>query len=51
MKGDKNQRSRILKTGFNETAPCTKWGCPDLNRGLRLPKPVGYQATPQPLNC
>jgi hypothetical protein len=26
-----------------------KWGCPDLDRGLRLPKPVGYQATPHPL--
>ena len=26
----------------------TGWGCPDLDRGLRLPKPVGYQATPQP---
>ncbi len=25
------------------------WGCPDLNRSHRLPKPEGYQATPQPL--
>lgn len=24
-----------------------QWVCSDLNRGLRLPKPQGYQATPQ----
>ena len=23
------------------------WACPDLDRSLRLPKPKGYQATPQ----